>query len=514
MLIFFIICAFLQTPRGASVAPHAYNSVTTSDMLTHMAREPAVAPNDEGQQLRTVYSIVKSCLLTIFACVWKSAHPNINGPRDSWWTRTKRKLITMLYAVITPELMLLWALNQRQAAKVIAERYNKEFAIIEKTQISFWGKVVGLFRPLPEETTWRGEGQSWTVTHGFFIQMGGFILYNNGRPKEVLDYQLLMKLLREKAIDPPTVTERELQDRSKGDTISKAIIVTQTTWFVLQGIARVAQRLPLSELEVLTLAFAVVNVAIYAVWWNKPQGVDTAICVRLKTEEQGTTVSSTGSVGEEPHDLESLSHPEPSIISHADYRHSNDSLPLIPPHEQGNISTGEKHSWLRRKLRQDREQHSLPFFLLFRLPYRIILSVLHSLNKMGEDIEFRKKDLRVPMFYAVTQMTVDNSITAMVASVIGIIFGAIHLLAWAAEFPSHRDTVLWRISAIVMTVEPLLLLVALATEIHVFWVLLFFVAPVYVAARFVLLFVAVLAIHDPPRGVLLDISWTSHIPHF
>ncbi|KAF5310083.1 hypothetical protein D9619_010539 [Psilocybe cf. subviscida] len=389
MLVFFALCAFLQTPLGASVPPsNTSSSAATPDAFGAMACEcPISSSDDGGEHLRTVYDIVKSCLLTIFACVWQSAHPNINGPRDSGWARLKRRIVTMLCMIIAPEAALVWALQQRSSAKEIAETYNKEFAKVEM-ETSLWRKVKGWFLPLPKETTWRGDGQLWTTTHGFFIQMGGFILYDNGYPKEVLNYERLAELLRSEKIDAPAVTERDLQDRSKGDAISKAIVVVQTIWFVLQCFARWGQHLPLSELEVITLAFAVMNAAIYAVWWNKPQGVDMAISVPLKSakEEVGVSTISTDEVLQE--EINGSEHPQlrESVSLHqGDYQqlHVDDGLPLIPRDEQQwDESTGERHSWLRRKLREDREQHSPPLFFLCYLPIRIVGSVFRPLGKM------------------------------------------------------------------------------------------------------------------------------------
>jgi hypothetical protein len=129
MLVFLVLCAFLQTLQGASVpSSHAYSPVSALDVPCAMASECSVTPGCGGPQCRTVYSILQSCLLTIFACVWTSAHPNINGPRDSGWTRLKRRVITMLCAVISPEMVVFWALCQHSAAKEIAEKYNTEFA--------------------------------------------------------------------------------------------------------------------------------------------------------------------------------------------------------------------------------------------------------------------------------------------------------------------------------------------------------------------------------------------------
>lgn len=76
-----------------------------------------------------------------------------------------------------------------------------------------------------------------------------------------------------------TPTETELRDRGKSDGLSKFIALTQTTWFVVQCIARGIQHLRLTELEVVTLAYAMLNFFIYVFWWDKPQNVECPIRV-------------------------------------------------------------------------------------------------------------------------------------------------------------------------------------------------------------------------------------------
>lgn len=73
------------------------------------------------------------------------------------------------------------------------------------------------------------------------------------------------------------VTEEEIQDRSKGDMVTKGLVVIQTTWFALQLLARAIEHLPVTELEIATLAFAVLNYGTYALWWNKPLNVECPI---------------------------------------------------------------------------------------------------------------------------------------------------------------------------------------------------------------------------------------------
>jgi hypothetical protein len=77
----------------------------------------------------------------------------------------------------------------------------------------------------------------------------------------------------------PRTTEGDIKDRGKSDRIAKAIVILQTSWFVVQCIARGIQHLPLTELEIVTLAYAMMNSFIYFFWWDKPRDVGCPIRV-------------------------------------------------------------------------------------------------------------------------------------------------------------------------------------------------------------------------------------------
>ena len=94
--------------------------------------------------------------------------------------------------------------------------------------------------------------------------MGGFV---DG--KEVLSLKRIEQLVQTKQIEYPIVSRQELQDRSKGDTVAKLLAVSQTTWFLLQCVARASRSLALTELEISTAAFAVLNIVVYLLWWDK-----------------------------------------------------------------------------------------------------------------------------------------------------------------------------------------------------------------------------------------------------
>ncbi|KAG2051829.1 hypothetical protein BDR06DRAFT_1010126 [Suillus hirtellus] len=100
--------------------------------------------------------------------------------------------------------------------------------------------------------------------------MGGFMLYKDRKPYHTLQPKHVLELICKGCINVPTLTEKQIHDKSKGNAISKGLIILQVTWFVMQLVTCVIYHLKITQLEVGTLTFAVLNFLTYAVWWNKP----------------------------------------------------------------------------------------------------------------------------------------------------------------------------------------------------------------------------------------------------
>jgi hypothetical protein len=108
--------------------------------------------------------------------------------------------------------------------------------------------------------------------------MGGFML--EGKVPDILSAECLENLVEQHKVVLPDITAREIKDRSKRDGLSKTIAMGQTTWFLAQCLTRKAQGLITTELELVTVAFAALNVFIYYFWWDKPMDVRTTVTVR------------------------------------------------------------------------------------------------------------------------------------------------------------------------------------------------------------------------------------------
>ncbi|KAF5357695.1 hypothetical protein D9758_007404 [Tetrapyrgos nigripes] len=169
---------------------------------------------------RKLFDIIWGYVVTIFACTWISVHPNV-PPHCEGTSIALRRCFLMVVAVIAPEMMAGFALRQFIRAK----KYSKEYAL--------------------------------SLTHGFFISMGGFVTRQGHHPivePEQFTEEILADIRATKAQD--------IEDKSKGDAVSKGLALVQTSWFLVQILTRAIQHLPITGLEISTVAFAVPNLSI------------------------------------------------------------------------------------------------------------------------------------------------------------------------------------------------------------------------------------------------------------
>jgi hypothetical protein len=103
--------------------------------------------------------------------------------------------------------------------------------------------------------------------------MGGFILYFNDKPRATLTPKELKRFINGGSVEMPIIMEADIKDRSKGDALSKGIAILQLGWFVLQLVARYVQNLPMTLLELDTLAVAALTCISYGFWWKKPKDI-------------------------------------------------------------------------------------------------------------------------------------------------------------------------------------------------------------------------------------------------
>ncbi|KAK8209677.1 hypothetical protein IWZ01DRAFT_542466 [Phyllosticta capitalensis] len=115
----------------------------------------------------------------------------------------------------------------------------------------------------------------WTLRQCFFGVSGGIAVDTSSfwfTPEFKLSTQQLVELAKVGLL--PEVKDREVEDKSKADSLGKLLVCIQAGWFLLQVIARLAQRLPLTLLEVHVSSQVICAFGMYLCWLKKPYNVE------------------------------------------------------------------------------------------------------------------------------------------------------------------------------------------------------------------------------------------------
>ncbi|KAF9471915.1 hypothetical protein BDN70DRAFT_998426 [Pholiota conissans] len=479
----------------ALAAPTANESPIAICASSELSQSLALSSDEASQHdTRTVWNIFWSCISTIIACCWIAVHPNMLEPNAGLWRSTTHRLSHMTWMIIAPELMICWAIRQWLGA-----------------------------RNLKKKAPFNGVDSGWTMTHGYFLQMGGFVL--EGEEPDILSAERLIDLVAEKKVVLPQITSREIKDRSKRDGLSKLIAMGQTAWFLAQCISRKAQGLVTTELELVTIAFAALNVFIYFFWWDKPMDVQTTVTVPYLSKPAIPEQMSS----QDEKDItvvplqQTVSNGSNERKSAASVREVPIPIPTTQPLEE---DTNESATCV----------HCIGGYLLalLALPWKLIKILFRRVNSMlfdSDDIEPGMN--KIYTFYALDTTGQEQAIVLTCVCLIGIIFGGIHCFGWNYFFPSHAELVIWRISSVCISAVPAMTAIGafsfyfgdeledrsefFSTLLEIFGGLLVFlgiagVIP-YVIARILLLVEALISLRDLPHDALLAVTWTSFLPH-
>ena len=327
----------------------------------------------------------------------------------------------------------------------------------------------------------------WSRTHGFFAAMGGF---TDGTKQ--LSLEDIEKLVQNKEIGYPIVTREEIHDKSKGDAVTTALVFLQTTWFLLQCAARARQHLALTELELMTAAFAVINIIIYALLWDKPLDVHCHIAVRSKsTRDAGAREASP------------LQNPEER-----------------PPEEKSGVPPRQEQDCWARSLgwlidAWDGLRSVFRGWAWNRVEDGLIMPFLDML---------RGDDSGDTFFVVGRPGELDVSVVSgliLVTMVCGGIHN--HCIAWSFTFPSPTEQLLWRVSSIVITGIPLAVLCfgyirdqlldfdnPARSILFITISLLYFL---YLVSRILLLVLSLSTLRSLPPSAYQTVQWTTFLPH-
>ncbi|KAF8658910.1 hypothetical protein AX16_001954 [Volvariella volvacea WC 439] len=335
------------------------------------------------------------------------------------------------------------------------------------------------------------EARGWTRAHAFFFQMGGLVRLQQDSTGKI-SYKTLRygsrhesdRLAEIRNIKMPRIPQREIDDHGKGDVVAKSMVIIQTTWFVAQCVERSVHGLGLTDIELVTLAFATLNLITYAFWWEKPLNAEYPIYF----DEDGKRVDG----------------PEEGSGEGMKYRGI----------------CGYVKEWI-----DSRQKHGIAKTIWNKVVKALFLTIFGPLMDMMVD---RNDKDREKNFIRTVGSNSDVVKLLAVGSMTRVVFGGIHLFAWNFQFPTDLERWLWRGASLTLTViPPFLAIIAFLifldfkyesdlTEypaIPVYYLTLFIFPPIYFVARIVILFLAFYTLRALPEYAFQSAKWTEFLPH-
>lgn len=391
-------------------------------------------PNQRG-----TIDIIWSCVVTLSICVWAMLHLNVPAKADNRFHIFVRQVRWMTLAILAPELILLfasgqWASAKRSAADMRELGYN-----------------------------------DWAIVHAFYADSGGFLLHSQDAASFPVIVKQICYLVQRGYLSVPKITKREIWDKSKADRLAKAIAGSQAIWLMAQVIARSVQGLPVTPLELSTIALITCTGATALLWLQKPLGVETPTNIHLKTSI-AHILRLAGDKAKAPYNDTPLEFIEPRLYASGQF----------PLHQFWGV---QERPLPRIPNDRDPRLHNLGMILIVTIP------------------------------------------TAT--------FSLLHLIAWDFDFPTKIELLLWRWTCVSMSIVLGTYCMVEAASImaegytttglttlnryKLRWPtnLLFFIPGfLYMCARIIVIIEIALSLRRLPAGCFETVQWTQLLPHF
>ncbi|KAJ4289316.1 hypothetical protein N0V88_007067 [Collariella sp. IMI 366227] len=373
-----------QTTTTSNPDPDAvYNQLKTLQhniTALHKIRAPpwVMEPN-----MRGTTRILLSCLLTLFACVYTALHLNVPKRGAGFWKLLGDKCVWVLVALVAPEILLYYACSQFIEARKLV-KYLRAKEMEEKD------KILAEELAAQEGYSTSSQGEcTFDLEYGFFVVMGGLQLECPGPDGENILRTLSpdgVRVLGDIKLEPLRVPKSLIMDRSKADTIQKALVLIQVSWMAIQCIARKIEGLPMTLLELHVMVHVVCAFVINPLDLRSPELIDNAA--------YGNKIT----IHEDPQTSETR-----TPISH----HSNNPPTVLKPNTHFYARPGDFPEVRSRG------------YLGINLVINMFLS-----------------QRRLRRLWLITPLP--------------ILYGGIHLSAWTfqVEFPTRIEGILWNVSCI------------------------------------------------------------------
>ncbi|RLL96200.1 hypothetical protein CFD26_101502 [Aspergillus turcosus] len=317
---------FLFPPAALSLTNDSHTNTTTADQKLGWE-----SPNNH----RSTSEIIWSCLAIFLVCTWKCMHLNIPSEKERGTTewvkvlgiplakpspelrrRWLKRVGWMFVLAIAPELGVMISVNQRHDAEELYDRHkHMDWSVVH----AYYANMGGFSIAIPEgegeinaegtsvatNAATAAEAENITTSQEITAECQVQDAADKGEPSveerliglDNVEKKTRLRISRLQASDLtyldelglfpatkasdsknralPITTVDDIQDRSKSDAFTKFFALLQCAWLVIQSIARACAGLPITELELTTLAFIFCAFVMYWFWWDKPFDIQT-----------------------------------------------------------------------------------------------------------------------------------------------------------------------------------------------------------------------------------------------
>lgn len=252
----------------------------------------------DNPSTRGTWNILFSCLFTIFACTWNVVHPDIMASPSSGFRNLLGRARRMIITLILPESILSFAIVEKFHARQDFSSFKRlensglmaKWKFQEKRSwLQKWRTFAGYNKKPINEID---SSHLWTMTHTRYLNMGGLILdcVDPEHPNRIETYAISGHAIADPNLFDPSysplmkfsISQKEILDKSKEDGLSKLVALIQILRLVISIITRKARDLSTSQLEILTLNFAVQAVITYIFQWDKPKDISVPSKIHLE----------------------------------------------------------------------------------------------------------------------------------------------------------------------------------------------------------------------------------------
>ncbi|THZ06595.1 hypothetical protein D6C93_01402 [Aureobasidium pullulans] len=467
---------------------------------------------------RGTFGILSSCITTLVLCVYTAVHLNIpehGKERQQYF----RKFGWVILGLLAPEIVAWNAWEQYRTASRITQDVHKAYppTLTSPWYKRFWASCKRAPRrwfstgldtkecldsqiPLGSlNTDPSAHRHPWTLTHGFYAAMGGFVIQakdlgpSYGTGAFVLSEQGIEWLAKTEPESIPNIPESEVLDKSKASTLTKTIVCLQALWFCIQCIARLSQGASISFLELNVLGHCLCAFATYAIWWEKPFDVSrpTSLSVSDGLREYADWVYLvSGRPGALP-TFPTIPGMSSSIQASVDidpYIFDSRHDPQLYESITNKILLGDV---LRSRITGEHcfvKRHRSRLLYILKLQFHSSFWVTYTLSSHDKERQIALENPDVPQIvfdlelamaerlertsksryrwelpktsspriknWSLSGESVDDAmeftepLSSITLSIVALVYGGLHLLAWNAPFNTRVEGILWKISGI------------------------------------------------------------------